>query len=91
MPDLLRGEECAGGLEEGGSREEKGAPRGHISFDLFQKVFLITFRLPLLLKCFNFCSREQAMDCPQIKADSVFSLSHCDTVQFNHLPPPFVF
>lgn len=52
----------------GGGREHQG---GHISFDLFQKVFLITFLL-LLLKCFNFCPTEQAEDCSQIKPDRVF-------------------
>lgn len=31
-----------------------GAPGGHISFDLFQKVFLITFLLPLLPQMFQF-------------------------------------
>lgn len=72
MPDLLRGEECEGGLEEGWSREERGALGGHISFDLFQKVFLITFLLSLLLKCFNLCCTEQDVDCSQIKPDRVF-------------------
>lgn len=36
-----------------GGDEGEGTPGGHISFHLFQKVFLITFLLPLLLRCFN--------------------------------------
>lgn len=93
MPDLLRGEECEGGLEEGGSREERGALGGHISFDLFQKVLLITFLLPLLQKCFNLCCTEQDMDCSQIKPDRVFPPSQelCDTVQLSRFPPLVVF
>ena len=82
-----------GWRREGESREERGAPRGHISFDLFQKVFLITFLLPLLLKCFNLCCTEQDVDCSQIKPDRVFPPSQelCDTVQFSRLPPLVVF
>lgn len=55
---------------EGG--RERGAPGGHISFDLFQTVFLITFLLPLLLECFNLRRAEQDVDCSQIKPDRVF-------------------
>lgn len=79
---------------EGRERRGKGALRGggHISFDLFQKVFLITFLLPLF-KCFNFCCIEQVMDCSQIKPDRVFPPRQemCDTVQVRRLPPPVVF
>lgn len=65
-------------MKEGWRREgcgEGGAPGGHISFDLFQKVFLITFLLPLLLECFNLRCAEQDMDCSQIKPDRVFPAS----------------
>lgn len=51
-------------MQEGWRREDEsgevrvsgwvGAPGGHISFDLFQKVFLITFLLPLLPQMFQF-------------------------------------
>lgn len=59
MPDLLRGEECEGGLEE----RRGGHWRGHISFDLFQKVFLITLLRSLscslsLSAMFQFCAAQ---------------------------------
>lgn len=62
---------------------------GHIALDLVQKVFLITFLLPLLLKCFNLCCTEQDVDCSQIKSDRVFppSQEQCDTVQLGRLAP----
>lgn len=39
MPDLLRGEECAGGLRR------EGHQGGHVPSDLFHKLFLIAFLL----------------------------------------------
>lgn len=65
-------------MKEGWRREgcgEGGHRGGHISFDLFQKVFLITFLLPLLLECFNLHCAEQDTDCSQIKPDRVFPAS----------------
>lgn len=84
-------------MKEGWRREgagrRRGALGGHISFDLFQKVFLITFLLPLLQKCFNLRCTEQDMDCSQIKPDRVFPPGQelCDTVQLSRFPPLVVF
>lgn len=47
----------------GGAGRRGGAAGCHILLDLSQKVFLITFPLPLLLKRFNLCRTEQDVDC----------------------------
>lgn len=59
----------------------------------FRKFFSLLFFSLSSLKCFNFCSTEQAVDCSQIKPDRVFPLSQEQrgTVQFSHLPPLVVF
>lgn len=74
MPDLLRGEECAGGPEEGGSTEDRGARGATFHSTSFRKFFSLLFFF-FFLKCFNFCSTEQATDCSRIKPDRVFPYS----------------
>lgn len=73
-------------MKEGCRGGGEGTPGGHISFHLFQKVFLITFLLPLLLRCFNL---EQDTHCTQIKPDRVFPPHRqlWDAPQLSPVPP----